>query len=382
VTDHDVVVVGARPAGASLALRLARAGLDVAVVERAALPAPTVSTHVIYPVTLALLDGLGVLDELEAAGAPPLATTWHHAGRSFSARHTPVGGRDGARCIRRTTLDPVILRAARAAGATVHVRFRVQELIGAGTPDDPVRGVGGIHGDRRVTLRAPLVVGADGTHSIVAARLGLERADVLSSPTFIAYAYWRDLPHAGAQEFFFTPPWVATHFPADGGRHVVMAIGPREAYPGFLRDPRAYRRAIDRHPLLRARLKAGRQESKTVGASRLDGYYRPATGPGWALIGDAGHFKHPTAVQGIHDALASAAALARSREDLERWRDTTRELYAFSRWTGAVPTDDGVAAVVDAASADPAFARDLIDVWGRARRPADVLARVAVPLAA
>jgi flavin-dependent dehydrogenase len=69
---------------------------------------------------------------------------------------------------------------------------------------------------------------------------------------------------------------------------------------------------------------------------RWEGFFREATGPGWVLAGDAGHFKDPSPGQGIQDAfrqveaLASAiagaiggppAALDTALRDWARWRD-------------------------------------------------------------
>ena len=58
------MIVGARCAGSSLAVHLARGGWRVAVVDKARFPSDTLSTHVVFPDGLARLDRLGVLDRL------------------------------------------------------------------------------------------------------------------------------------------------------------------------------------------------------------------------------------------------------------------------------------------------------------------------------
>ena len=70
---YNVVVVGGRVAGTSLAIHLTRLGMSVAIFDRAELPGDTMSTHVIYPNTIARLEGLGVLDRIMAHRPPPLA---------------------------------------------------------------------------------------------------------------------------------------------------------------------------------------------------------------------------------------------------------------------------------------------------------------------
>ena len=74
----DAVIVGARAAGASLAINLAKSGRRVALIDRATFPSDTMSTHVFYPNSIARLEAMGVLDDILAHGPPPLHTAWHH----------------------------------------------------------------------------------------------------------------------------------------------------------------------------------------------------------------------------------------------------------------------------------------------------------------
>ena len=69
-TTFDAVVVGARCAGAPVAIQLARGGWKVAVVDKARFPSDTLSTHVIFPDGLARLDDLGALKELASSARP------------------------------------------------------------------------------------------------------------------------------------------------------------------------------------------------------------------------------------------------------------------------------------------------------------------------
>src|SRR4051812_708827 len=120
----DVVVVGARCAGAPLALALARQGLRVCVLDRARFPSDTASTHVIQPRGVAVLDRLGVRAGVEAAGAVPVE---RFALVTDDARIDPdpadprlaailATGRPAGLCVRRVVLDQVLLEAAAAAG--------------------------------------------------------------------------------------------------------------------------------------------------------------------------------------------------------------------------------------------------------------------------
>src|SRR6188472_4439626 len=68
----DVVVVGARCAGAATALLLARSGLDVLLLDRAHLPRDTTSTHALSRGGVVLLQRWGLLDAVLESGAPPV----------------------------------------------------------------------------------------------------------------------------------------------------------------------------------------------------------------------------------------------------------------------------------------------------------------------
>ena len=62
MSDFDVIVVGTRCAGASLAMLLAREGYRVLGIDRAHFPSDTLSTHFLWPGTTHFLEAWGLLD--------------------------------------------------------------------------------------------------------------------------------------------------------------------------------------------------------------------------------------------------------------------------------------------------------------------------------
>ena len=66
--EYDAVVVGARVAGSSLAILLGRQGRRVLLVDRDGFPSDTLSTHLLQPPAVEMLDRLGVLAEVESSG--------------------------------------------------------------------------------------------------------------------------------------------------------------------------------------------------------------------------------------------------------------------------------------------------------------------------
>ena len=381
----DVVIVGARAAGASLAIRLARKGLKVVAVDKATFPSPTMSTHVIYPNTLARLEDLGVLAEVEALGPPPLYTAWYHEGRMFVAPHTPERDRDWALCVRRVTFDDILVRAARREGATVLEGHRVTAYHGTGTDADPLAGLTCVAADGAETVvDADIVVGADGANSGLAGHLALDREKVMPTETMLYYAYWTGVDARNTQDFFFECPWVCAHFPADEGHHVITMNGPVSERKTMGDLQAFYTDKIMSIPALAARLKNAEQVSRVTGTTRLDGFYRRHTGPGWALVGDAAHFKHPASAQGICDALHATEVLAEGiaegdwQTSYPAWRDAeSPELYAFCKHLREAPSDEAMRTVMDAFIKDARLARKMVDVWARSSRPwSDVIPHV------
>ncbi len=346
---YDVVIVGGRVAGTSLAVHLMRCGMTVAIFDRTELPGDTMSTHVVYPNTIARLERLGALDRIMAHRPPPLYTSWYHQNRMFVAPHTPEEGRDWALCIRRSTLDRHLLDCARETGAEVFDKAPVKSLLGTGTDDDPVRGVVAEIDGKDVSIKATLVVGADGVSSTVAGLVGAKRERVMSTKTMLYYAYWVDVDTRNTQDFFFEPPWICAHFPADDGHHVVTMNGPVELRRGIPDLEAFYLERIRSIPQLWGRLSKARKVSNVRGTPRLEGFYRRQSGSGWLLSGDAAHFKHPASAQGIGDALHAAEALAPMiadntyHEKYPLWREeVSHDLYAFCEFLADVPTDEGM----------------------------------------
>src|SRR5689334_16662194 len=125
---YDVIIVGARCAGASLAMLLARQGRRVLVLDRAEFPSDTVSTHFMWPRTTAALARWGLLDTLAATGCPPIDTVNLHFGPvRVRGRPEAVDGTSVMFCPRRTILDKLLVEAARRAGADVRERMLVRE---------------------------------------------------------------------------------------------------------------------------------------------------------------------------------------------------------------------------------------------------------------
>jgi uncharacterized protein (TIGR03083 family) len=380
----DAVIVGARCAGSSLAAHLAGGGWRVAVVDRARFPSDTLSTHVMFPDGLARLDRLGVLERLgRRHELVPARYSWRVLGHEVAGSFTPVGGHDRALSVRRVSLDAVLVEVAQEAGATLLLGHRVTRLLGAGTQRDPARGV--VLDDGR-EIRARWVLGADGQRSSVAHHLGLPRVEERRGELAMLLGYWRGLPASDWIRLDMHEQSALMTAPCEDGLHLLTVAGP----PDLTRGGRAglearYRRALADFPaVLNPRLLAAAElVSPVVGApeTMMRGFYRAAAGPGWALVGDAGHFKHPTTGQGIGDALAQAEHVALDLlrgGDLagyEQWRaERSTEAYEFS-FRAARPPQPVVATRYAGLAADPVAAQQFLDTFTRRTTLSDVFSR-------
>jgi flavin-dependent dehydrogenase len=356
----DVVVVGARCAGAPLAALLARHGADVAVVEQATFPHDTLSTHVFEADALAFLARLGLTEQLLATGAPPILRADSRIDdlRWSAPWPTLPGDVGGAMSVRRFVLDPILARAAEQAGAEVRMATRVTGLV---QERDRVVGVRvkGEAGEKE--LRARLVVGADGRSSTVARLAGARRYNVVPNEHALYWGFFEGAT-AGEPTFVFHR-WgdrMVQACPTDSGLYQVGVFVQLAGLDRFRVDLEA--RFIDHarscEPVAAAVTDA-RRVGKVRGIVRWEGFFRDASGPGWVLAGDAGHFKDPAPGRGIGDAFLQAnrlaptiaAALNGPDDALDaamarwgRWRDREfAEHYWFASDLGAAAPLPGVA---------------------------------------
>jgi 2-polyprenyl-6-methoxyphenol hydroxylase-like FAD-dependent oxidoreductase len=114
----DAIIIGGRVAGASTALLLARAGLQVLVIERARRGSDTVSTHALMRGGVLQLHRWGLLDRVAATGAPPIRrVTFHYGHDPMPVTLKPYAGVDALYAPRRTVLDALLVSVAEEAGA-------------------------------------------------------------------------------------------------------------------------------------------------------------------------------------------------------------------------------------------------------------------------
>lgn len=349
-TTFDAVVVGAGPAGASVAIQLARAGWSVALVERQRFPRRKVCGECIAASNLPLLEALGIGDALDALAGPALrqVALWH--GGSVVTAELPAAEHAGSpwgRALGRETLDGLLLEQARAAGAVVLQPGTVQAILGT---------AGAWHCEVRLPesaalrrLRATVVVDAHGS--------------------------WEDLPsdrprrrlaRAGADLFAFKANFSGSTLPegridvltldggyggmvvADGGMVTLACCVRRDRLSG-LRGGAPGLSASDAVEAwlrlqcagVRQALHGTRRDGPWLASGPLAPGVRLQPGDGLFRVGNAAGEAHPILGEGISMAVQSAALLC---------------AHLLGR--------HGAAAVPDAA-AQAGLQRDYVAAWRR-----------------
>ena len=382
VSDAKVIIVGGGPAGSSTATFLARAGIDVIVLDRAHFPRDKACSEYLTPEASRILDALRVLDRVESTGPAQLAGMRVHAPNGatihgeFAAAHGFKGYRDRGLAVRRTILDAILLDEAQRAGASVREGVRVTDLIRGA--DNSVQGVVTLQDGKRVDLHAALVIGADGLRSVVARRLGLVR--VSRWPKRIALV----THYSGVER---VDELGDMHVDRGGYCGIASVGGGLTNIAVVVPVSRAAEVAVDRAEFLESWI-AERPElaSRFANATRVDpvratGPFavsaRRAWHPGAALVGDAAEFFDPFTGEGIFTALRGGEILAQHITESSfahtgkidtsvlRGYERARRKAFSGKWT--------VEKLIGAAIASPLLINHAARVLSRRRDMADLL---------
>jgi menaquinone-9 beta-reductase len=375
----DVVIVGARCAGSPLAVMLARHGWNVCVVDKARFPSETPSTHIIQPCGVSILDGIGALEPALRAGAVPIdrVTLVNDDVRVDGHLDGAVFPQPGL-CMRRLILDALLVDAASAAGVAVRTGVKMTGLL---TRDGRVVGIETKDGP----IRADLVIGADGRHSTVAANVQAHEYLSTAQGRTPAWAYYDGIAEqTGHLRIGRLGEHAYLACPTDSGLFMVCVAS---GDTGYVRGGvGAFDDAIAQWDELAELLSSARRTGPIRTMTRWHGYFRQSAGPGWVLLGDAGHFKDFALAQGISDALRQAQHLAHVLpSDLDdhrsvdaathqwwRWRDDdAREMYWFAADMGRPgPPPPLVTEVLRDIAGDNDATRTLLKVLNHEHNPA------------
>jgi flavin-dependent dehydrogenase len=318
----DVAVVGGGPAGAAVATHLARAGLDVVLLERAPSWRWRAGGVFASPAAVAALrrTGLDAATIGRVARPIPAMVVESPAGTAFALTYGTEAGGPPAVGFDRSALDPALLALAAEAGAQVRTGVAVTEVtlpVDGMASGRALLGLAGVHGPSRLSAR--VVVGADGPRSIVARAAGVHRPVRLATRIGLTHhlADARPDEEPVAARMRVVRDGYVGIAPVPGGRvNVGIVLGPSwrarladdgaavvesdvlAAVPPTADDPTPWRDGPACEPL--------------AGTSPLGIRATRRAGPGWLLVGDAAGFLDPFTGEGLHRAFLSAEIAARA----------------------------------------------------------------------
>ena len=322
--DAEVIVVGAGPSGSAVAALLAREGVRILLLDKAVAPPPKVCGEYLSPGCLPILDRLGALKSIRDAGARPLYGMLIHSPRGRTLR-APYPERPNveetpfhALSVRRTVLDPLLLDLAAKNGAIFESGFQASGVL---WQDGRVAGIEGRLQGRLATRCAPLVVGADGRHSVIARGIGaVQRHPWLDRIAIVTYLTGVRREEAVGEIFLGRDRYAILNPIAPDLTNLGLVINRRDLPRG--EDPRhAVRRIAASLPGLADRLVAAKAVAPVRCLGPLAHRALRLTSPGALLVGDAAGFLDPFTGEGIYAALRTAELAVESilaaRERLE-----------------------------------------------------------------
>lgn len=312
-SDTDVIVIGARIAGAVLGAALGLKGYRVLVLDRVRFPSDTLSTHFFRDPTFRALEHIGMFQEIKILG--PALTLIHNVvdGHEFD-EPVKIGEEDSFYlCIRRVTMDEVLVNGLKQLdNVQVREAANVHEFLSEGIT---VTGVRWTEGTEILEATGRVVVGADGLRSTLASHVNPETERSQKPQRLMYYAYFADIavPQQPAAEFHFQGNALGYVFPTSEGLTLVALSLPISEFNSFKKDPvRSFFSGIQAIPSLVGRFDSAHAASRVLGTGSIPSYQRVPYGPGWVLVGDAGQVMDPWSGQGIDQASGHAIMLSES----------------------------------------------------------------------
>lgn len=328
---YDAVIVGAGPAGCSTAIGLAERGIRVALLDKSRFPRVKPCAEYANPEAMRVLDRLGLLEPVRAAGAAVFRgmRVYSPGGYELELDYSADAGRH-ALGISRVALDALAVERCRQLGVEVIEGARVREVT---TGRNVVGSVTATRGGTTMTVRGQIVVGADGHHSAVARLLDLDTP--LRWPRRIGLAAhlqgYSLVNEMG--EMHVGPDGYCGIAPQEDGRvnaAMVVDMARFEQRSGSVEG--FFDTALASYPAMAGRMSDAARVTPVRGVGPLARRVRRVSGNGYLLVGDAAGFFDPFTGEGIFDALHGGELAAEAvAAALETGETSARALAGYDR---------------------------------------------------
>lgn len=303
---RDVIIVGARCAGASLASFLGDLGYKVLLIDKYKSPKdPVLSTHILGGEEI--YEYLDIREKIDSCGSPIIRRMKvDFEGHVFESDIIVTSRIIG---VRRDVLDTLLLQRAEAnenieiktSSTVVDLIFKENKAIGILYKDSQ----GNLHREY-----AEIVVGADGKDSLIADKVNaktLIESDDLHS---IYYSYVKGLKptHLPTFEWFWHKQSVTLINPIDSSLHCIALIVPNSTNPKLVKEN--FINILSEIRTLKPRLKNIELTKPIKGLKMVRNFIKNTYGDGWVLLGDAANHLHPISGIGIDNAVGLAHILS------------------------------------------------------------------------
>lgn len=307
MTQASVLIVGAGPAGLSLALALSRLGVSFRIIDRLGAPAPVSKALAVWSGSLEAFAALGVVDDFIAAGIR--LQDLHMGDGGHEVARMPIAeGVDSAfpftLILPQSRTEAILTRHLEVAG---HAIEREVELLNVTEIGDTVRATLRRPDGRTETLDVPFLVGCDGARSLVRHTLGIAFEGYTEPQTFIL----SDTRIDGALDpssiyIWWSAKGSVAIFPVEGGIWRTFALRDEPAHddPPTLEEIQSHLETCG-PPGLKAHsptwLSAFRVNERLAASYRRGHIF---------LAGDAAHIHSPAGGQGMNTGIQDAVNLA------------------------------------------------------------------------
>ena len=312
---YEAIVIGARCAGASTAMLLGRLGHKVLLVDKTAVASDIPPGHFIHRFGPQRLAKWGLLDQIVETGCPLVSdVVMSMGGVPMHGKNLLVDGIPFGIGPRRAALDKILVDNAVAAGVELRDQFVAEDFLRDGDRISGIRGRDLTTG-HRFEEQGQIVIGADGRNSKLAQAVNAPTYEAVPSVSCYYFSYWSGVPMAELQ-LHVGRDFVIFAFPTNDNLLALFVAWPIERFSEVRQNiENEFMATIEQVPMLAAQVRAGERVEKFYGTADLPNFFRKPFGPGWALVGDAGHHKDPFMALGIADALRDAELVAQAVHD-------------------------------------------------------------------